>query len=331
MLLPTFSDLCLAMVSVSIANVLATVGAFLVVPLLYSFVIWIYTNVRSSSLSRYNHSNAYALVTGASDGIGLGFVTELLSSGFNVILHGRNEDKLQGICTSLRHQFPGKGIKYYVANAAATGTESEKQMDAMLARVGDLPITMLVNNVGGVVGVEPIFDTLENRTAWQVEHILALNSLYPTQMARALLPVLKKNEPSLIMNISSLAAVTPVPFNTIYNGTKSYLNHWSHSLGLELKAAKRDIEVLLIEVGTVVTPGNPWSTKPHLFTPTSTTMAQNALQKVGCGQWKVVGYWPHSLLKNSIYWLPDWLMTTVCVKIALQMKHDQDEKARKAR
>ena len=312
----------------SLTTILAALGALTLFRLTYSFLSFLYENIRTSSLSRYNHSNAYALITGASDGIGLGFAHELLANGFNIILHGRNESKLKGIQSDLQKQYPSKEVKYYVADAARTGPDAKNAMSAMLSQFGDLPITILINNVGGMAGVDPLFDALEKRTPEQVEHVIAMNSIYPTQMTRALLPILQKNSPSLIMNISSLAAVVPIPYGSIYNGAKSYLGHWSHSMTLEMRALKRDVEVLLMEVGMVVTPGNLVANSENLFTPGARHMAKSALQKVGCGKWKVVGYWGHALQKNSLYWLPEPVMQMVCVLVGNQMKTDLEEKAR---
>lgn len=72
---------------------LAAVGALSTTVGLYRLSKFLYVHLRSSSLSRYHHPNAWALVTGASDGIGLRFAEQLASHGFNVALHGRNLDK----------------------------------------------------------------------------------------------------------------------------------------------------------------------------------------------------------------------------------------------
>ena len=319
------------MALISTTAALATLGGSILLYLIYSLASFLHTAFRRSSLSRYCHSNAYALITGASDGIGLCFAQELLSHGFNVILHGRNESKLKGIQSDFAKQYPSKDVRYYVADAARTGAEGWNQMEAMLEQVKDLPITVLMNNIGGMVGVDPVFEAVEGRTPAEVEHIIALNSIYPTQMARALLPVLKKQSPSLIMNISSLAAVFPTPFCSVYNGAKAYLVHWSHSLNIEMRALKADVEVLLVEVGTTFTTGNPGATGISFFTPTPRDLARGALQKVGCGKWKMVGYWPHALQNNALHWLPEPLMGMACVAVGKQFKGQQDEKMRKGK
>jgi 17beta-estradiol 17-dehydrogenase / very-long-chain 3-oxoacyl-CoA reductase len=95
----------------TLESLIAVLGGFTALRLLYSLISFIYISFRPSSLSRYNHSNAYALITGSSDGIGFGFAHELLlSRGFNVILHGRNEKKLAGIKSDLIKQYPSRDV-----------------------------------------------------------------------------------------------------------------------------------------------------------------------------------------------------------------------------
>lgn len=80
------------------------VGAITLIKLVYdaSFILWLYF-LRPSQLHKYRDSelSSWALVTGASDGIGLELARELLAQGFNVLVHGRNETKLEGVKRSL--------------------------------------------------------------------------------------------------------------------------------------------------------------------------------------------------------------------------------------
>lgn len=87
------------------SKVLLPIGAVLTFYLLLKFLRFVYLYTRPSSLKRYHYghdgSPPWALVTGASDGIGLGFAHELAHRGFNVILHARNATKLEGVNSQL--------------------------------------------------------------------------------------------------------------------------------------------------------------------------------------------------------------------------------------
>lgn len=123
-------------------------GLFTASYLLYRTTRLLYLHyLHRSSLARYQHpkdsKRAWALVTGASDGIGKGFAQELCQRGFNVVIHGRNENKLQGVADELRKQWPDASISIAVLDAYPI---TEKALDEMVASLSELPITVLVNN-----------------------------------------------------------------------------------------------------------------------------------------------------------------------------------------
>ncbi len=128
-------------------------GIILSIPYVYRVLdfCWLYF-LRPSSAKRYLHGNApYAIVTGATDGIGKATAVELLTRGFNVILHGRNEAKMQKVVEELRATLAGKGnadkadIRYFLADVEKSGHDFEK----MIAPFKDLHITVVLHNVGG--------------------------------------------------------------------------------------------------------------------------------------------------------------------------------------
>lgn len=70
---------------------------------IYIVFYWFYSNfIRTDDLKRYKTRDAWAIVTGGSDGIGLGFARRLARRGFNVLVTGRNEEKLRNVVETLR-------------------------------------------------------------------------------------------------------------------------------------------------------------------------------------------------------------------------------------
>jgi 17beta-estradiol 17-dehydrogenase / very-long-chain 3-oxoacyl-CoA reductase len=110
-----------------------------------------YHFLRPNAMNKYKEGvigSPWAIVTGASDGIGLGFAQELASQGFNVILHGRNAQKLQSVSDTLHAQFPGRKFKILVLDAIQDAGDVDK-IQAALAQFKDLEVKVLINNVGG--------------------------------------------------------------------------------------------------------------------------------------------------------------------------------------
>ncbi len=268
---------------------------------------FVFPYTRPGSLQRYNRDpKTWALVTGATSGIGTEFARELCQQGFNVIIHGRSSTKLDKIKAELAEEFPGSAVKIAIADALGRNDVSAA-VDRVVASVGDLPLTVLVNNIGGINGiVKPQFKSFENHTTGEIGDTIDLNDRFSMQLTNALFPVLKKNEPSLVVNIGSMVANMKMPYLAVYSATKAALMAWSANLAAEMRLERREIEVLGILVGNTSTPGRHGI--PTSFTiPTARVMAASALKRVGCGRDAVPGYFPHALQQASLALIPGWL------------------------
>lgn len=123
------------------------VGAIVVASQVLHFVqfIWFYF-LRPSSVRKYLHGPApYALVTGATDGIGKAVAHELFHKGFNLIIHGRNEEKIRKVIAEIKATGGNGDIRYFVADASKGGHDFAQ----LLAPFADLNITLVIHNVGG--------------------------------------------------------------------------------------------------------------------------------------------------------------------------------------
>ena len=103
--------------------------------------------LRPASDHKFLHGTApYAVVTGSSDGIGKCLAKILYAKGFNLILHGRNEEKVKRVAEEIQALYDRKGgeIKYFIADA----TEPGHDFESIAKRFEDLNITLFINNVG---------------------------------------------------------------------------------------------------------------------------------------------------------------------------------------
>lgn len=280
------------------SNIFSALGLATAVYYLFIFLRFIRLYTRPSKLGRYLHGDSpWALVTGASDGIGRGFAQELAKKGFGVVIHGRNPAKLERVKTQLAVEFPSVKCRVAVADASIV---TNKQIEELVASFSDIRITVLINNVGGGVKVQ----TLEESSAEEVDSDLNINARFPAQFTRAMLPKLTSTPgPKLIMNIGSLADMGS-PYVVVYLGSKAFNTSFSSSLSLELRIeGAQDIEVIAIPVGKVVETVH-MKDPVTFFSPSARTMAKAALQRVGCGRSVVVGYFGHALQKALIDVMP---------------------------
>ena len=268
-----------------------------------SFLAYLLT---PSRLSTYLHEgkHSWAFVSGASDGIGLGFSHELASRGFNLVLHGRNPEKLKNIQSQLGKQFPGIQTRLFIADVLKPIVYQDLQQT-----VGDIHLTLLVNNVGGLPTLQKHFMTLQEYTPDEIESTITLNVGFMTKITSMLLPALSKNEPSAILNISSFASIG-IPWITVYSGTKGYVNAFSNALQMEIFVQGKNITVHSALCGNVQSAGN--RSELSLFTPSSRRWASSMLNSVGVGLTVDAPYLLHKLQWSAVSLLPEsilrWIM-----------------------
>jgi short-subunit dehydrogenase len=287
---------------------------------------------RGTLQKRYNHPNQsnWALVTGATDGIGFGFCQELCARGFNVILHGRNAAKLQRRQAELAHEFPAQKTGILCMDV----TEMDETIDLLAEKVHKIThiaaepagrLTVLVNNVGGDSNA---YRGLGMLGYPETEANIARNASFMVHATRVLLPLLVQNAPGLVLNISSFASYG-MPYISVYSGTKGFVDSFTRALEAEMKAEGSGVEVLGLRVGQVRSAGLDY-VKSGLFVPESRTMAAAGLDRVGCGRPVVTGYFWHWLQGLSLGIMPRWLMMKIIIRNIQELRALEEEKNKKA-
>ena len=282
----------------------AAIGVLSVITIIYKLSHFFYPYLRSGSIKTYNkNGDAWALVTGSSDGIGRAIAHELCSKGFNIILHGRNPGKLSSVQSSLSESFPNTQFRTFIADAAASTETTSGAILDLVASIKDLNLTILVNNVGGTANLRKDFAALVDHTTKEINDLVSINMLFTTHLTCALLPLLSEHEPALILNTGS-ASQSGMPYMVVYSATKAFLSAWGNALSLEMQAEGSKVEVLTVLSGN--TQSGQDERAANLFRPASMVFARAALKKVGCGRTVVVGYFWHAVQTASMGFFPEW-------------------------
>ncbi|MFN7330133.1 MAG: SDR family NAD(P)-dependent oxidoreductase, partial [Bacteroidota bacterium] len=144
----------------------------------------------------------FALITGASGGIGLCIARELAKRKNNLLLVARSTDKLKTICSELEKEFAIKAdyVSVDLSNPLATQTVVEWLHTKSYA------VDTLVNNAG-----YGLWGRVDATPADQLNNMMQLNMNAVVNMCHAMLPELKKQPKAYIMNIASTAAYQAVP------------------------------------------------------------------------------------------------------------------------
>ncbi|CAM1501489.1 Fc.00g034730.m01.CDS01 [Cosmosporella sp. VM-42] len=298
----------------SLYHCVAILGALTLLKTVYKLCSFLALYLAPSKLSRYEHTTTgnppWAFVTGSSDGIGRAFAFELASRGFDVVLHGRNPNKLASVKADLEAKYPARQVRSIIADASDSSKLSFTEIKAMLA---DIPLKILVNNVGSTMPRHE-FGLVDSYTSEELHANISTNATFPLLLTGALMPLLVANQPSLILNIGSQADVG-IPLFPSYGPAKSFFMTSTIELGLEADLAERDVEVLGLRVsqvtgtGTIVLP-------PSFMIPEAGTWVKAALARVGCRRSVILPYWPHAVQLAILDALPDWMRRKALISAA---------------
>lgn len=167
----------------------------------------------------------YALVTGASRGLGRCFARALAARQQNLVLVARSGDKLE----ALRHELQtGYGIQVAsISLDLALPGAGQRLADELTAR--GLEIDLLVNNAG--FGDQGRF--LQLPLARQLEAINLQNAAV-VELAYRLVPAMIERKQGGVITVSSLAGFQPIPFAAVYSATKAFLTTFSLALDAEV-------------------------------------------------------------------------------------------------
>lgn len=185
----------------------------------------------------------FAVITGSSQGLGKSFAYELAREGWNLILISLPEENLTRISNALNNCF---GVQAFHYETDLTIKENVMAVSDWINRNFD--VQMLINNAG--IGGTKRFD---EASSTYIEKIIQLNVLATTLLTHQLLQNLKRQEKAYILNVSSLAAFSPIAYKTVYPASKAFIHSFSRGLYHEL----RDTSVFV----SVVNPG-PMRTNP---------------------------------------------------------------------
>jgi short-subunit dehydrogenase len=186
----------------------------------------------------------YAIVTGATQGIGKAIAEKLLSEGFSVAVCSRNSDKLQILEKIWSAQYPNATVFYHKADL---GNKEEVLLFAQTVLNKFPQIDVLVNNAGLFLP-----GNLADEADGHLEMLMSVNLYSAYHLTRCILPSMKKSMAGHIFNMCSVASLKSYPQGGSYGITKYALHGFSENLREELRFF--NIKVTSIFPGATDTP-----------------------------------------------------------------------------
>ncbi|KAL0381779.1 UNVERIFIED_CONTAM: Very-long-chain 3-oxoacyl-CoA reductase 1 [Sesamum angustifolium] len=271
-------------------------GLFSTLKFSLSILKWVYVNFLrpGKNLKKYG---SWALITGPTDGIGKAFAFQLARKGLNLVLVGRNPDKLKEVSESIKSKYGSTQIKNVVVDFSG-------DLDDGVSRIKDaiqgLDIGVLINNVGVSYPYARFLHEVDDKL---LSNLIKVNVEGTTKVTQAVLPGMVERKRGAIVNIGSGAAIVipSDPLYSVYAATKAYVDQFSRCLYVEYKKSGIDVQC---QVPLYVATKMASIRRSSFFVPSTDGYARAALRWIGYEP-RCTPYWPHSIMWALAYSLPE--------------------------
>jgi 17beta-estradiol 17-dehydrogenase / very-long-chain 3-oxoacyl-CoA reductase len=245
-------------------------------------------------LTRYAPKGCYAVITGASDGIGKEFALQLAKKGYNLLLISRTQSKLESLAAEIKKTYNGVDVSTF----AMDFSQNNEADYALLAQlINTLDIGILINNVGLSHSIPVSFLETPDK---EVKDIVTINVTGTLRITKLVAPKMIEKKRGLILTMASFGGVFPTPYLATYSGSKAFLQHWSVALASEL--APHGVHAQVIQSHLVVSAMSKIR-KTSFLVPSPKAFVRAALGKIGlragsqdiaytCTPW-----WSHALMQ----------------------------------
>jgi len=180
----------------------------------------------------------YALITGASKGIGKAIAFELAKRNYNILITARSTELLSQVAAEIKNIYP---VNVNFLSLDLSELNAPQKLFNWCVE-NKYAVSVLVNNAG--YGLSGYF---EKYSVVETTNLLQLNVIAPTQLCRHFIPLLKQQPQSYILNICSSSAYQAVPLLTVYAASKAYILKFTRGLKHEL--SKTNISVTCLSPG----------------------------------------------------------------------------------
>jgi NAD(P)-dependent dehydrogenase (short-subunit alcohol dehydrogenase family) len=206
------------------------------------------------------------LITGAGRGMGVDFARAALAAGHSVVASGRDRERVSRVLG------PSSDLLAVTLDVTSVA-DAEAAVRAAVDRFGRIDV--LVNNAASFYA-----GYFEELTAEQMDQQLAASLIGPMNVARAVLPVMRKQRSGHVISISSSAGLSGFEFGTAYAASKFGLEGWMESL---------HAEVAPFGISTTVV--NPGFFRTELLTEQSTNFAEPSIEDYDERRTKQLEFW----------------------------------------
>ncbi|KAK2733754.1 hypothetical protein FQN57_001941 [Myotisia sp. PD_48] len=278
---------------------LATLGGIFAAIKLWSFTrafLSIFV-LPGKSLRNYGPKGSWAVITGASDGLGKEYALQLARAGYNIVLVSRSVSKLEAVAQEITQNNGTIQTKILDMDFAEDYSEDYSRLQKMIEH---LDVAILVNNVGRSHAIPVPFLSTDRD---ELDDIITINCLGTLRITQAVAQGMVERKRGLILTMGSFAGLFPTPLLATYAGSKAFLQAWSTALAGELEPS--GVTVQFVQ-SYLVTSAMSKIRRPTMLIPNARNFVRSVLSHVGRSgglfsySYTSVPYWSHGLMAWSI-------------------------------
>ena len=287
-----------------ISCIISLIGTILLIQYLRDvlYSLWVLYVSKPLDLGKMYGKNSYAIITGGSKGIGLGFARALAKRNFNLVLISRNKEDLKSAKEEIQSLNKNVDviIRSFDFNTLGQSGVSVNMWELLnLSQEKDYSI--LVNNVG-ISANSPLDKVNEEK----IKAVITVNTTSQALMSHMMINYFKKRgKLSCIINTSSLANKFPFKSVDLYGGTKAFNKYLSQCM---MNFPK--IDNYVFSPGMVDTDLTKKVKKKTLMVSIDESV-QNAMKFVGRSRFEFHGHWKHECIHWFLKAVPDFILSFI--------------------
>jgi len=265
-------------------------------------------------MTKHTNRKSWALITGASSGLGVDFAHELAAKGSNLVLVARREERMRELATELeaRHAIQTKVISM---DLSLPGIGAE--LKALLDNEG-IAVDVLINNAGFGIFGEFIHQSLEKTL-----NMVQLNVTSLTELTHVFASDMAKRKRGQILLVASVVAYQSSPNYAAYGASKAFVLSLGEALHEELKPY--GVTVTVLSPGATATEffevsGQKSTPMKQAFMMPSRAVAKIGLAAMECGRATIVSGWKNSLMAWSTRLMPRIVQRKIAHRILREEK-----------
>jgi len=261
---------------------------------------------KEKNLTKYG---SWAVVTGATDGIGKAIAEALAKRKMNVFLISRTQSKLDQLAQDIES-------KYSVETKTLSidfSVEGSNKFNAFRSAAQSLDIGILVNNVGVSYDHAQFYHELDSQT---IQNLVRVNIEGTIEMTNAVLPGMLQRKRGSIINVSSASSLVSEPLYAVYSATKAFINNYSVALHHEYKSKGVFVQT---QLPAYVVSKMSKIRKSSIMVATPEQFASAFVKQIGYEPF-VIPYWSHDLQLSASKLLPSSVLANLLLSKGLDVR-----------